>query len=112
MADNVPPTAPTSTPYWRRTVQPGYGERVTDPAQIAELLGVLEAIPRDELPNGLARIFLGNAIRDGYVDNLYRPLGHSTHVIAWAVVEPHEDPRVSIEDWLRLCEPSQAGGAS
>jgi hypothetical protein len=71
-----------------------------DPTHIRELLATLAAIPRDELPDGDDRKCLAQLIRYGFVDNLYTPMGHTHHNIAWAFRLASADPRERIADWL------------
>lgn len=73
---------------------------IPNPALVAELLQVLETVPRDELPDGPDRNALASAIRLGEVDNLYRPFGADYHNITWANACAEEDPRQRISDWL------------
>lgn len=69
-------------------------------AEIEQLLATLEAIPREELPDGGDRRWLAKLIRYGLVDNLYRPFGANYHNIAWVHLDPRRDPRERISVWL------------
>lgn len=77
------------------------GAQRSDEREKSALLATLEAIPRDELPDGLARDTLAYAITIGYVDNLYRPLGHDYWNLNWAHAAPSEDPRERVADWAQ-----------
>lgn len=99
------PTDDGSTPQPPKTVPvftPGSLAERRSAAEIEQLLATLEAIPREELPDGGERRILAIAIRAGDVDNLYRPLGADYHNIAWANVAPQQDPRQRVSRWVAL----------
>ena len=76
--------------------------RVASTSPEAELLAVLDTIPRAALPDGPARDLLVRYCRAGAVDNLYRPFGADYWLIAWATFPPERDPRQRLDDWLAL----------
>lgn len=76
-----------------------------DAYEVVRVLAELDAVPRDELPDGGARNALAEAIRAGAVSDIYRQTRTSHHLIelAWVAVEP----RRRVSDWVRAWELSQ-----
>lgn len=95
MADYPTPTPGASTP---NPHTPAHAS--PDPIHVGDLLATLAAISRDELPDGPDRNALAMLIRYGLVDNLYTPMGHAHHTIAWAHRPASVDPRETIAEWL------------
>lgn len=99
------PTDDGSTPQPPKTVPVLTPRSLADrksAAEIEQLLATLEAIPREELPEGSDRRALAMLIRYGLVDNLYKPFGADYHNIAWASMSPQSDPRQRVSDWLAV----------
>lgn len=71
-----------------------------NPQEVAYVLAELDAVPRDELPDGGAREALAAAIRHGAVDGVYRPFGADYHNITLHFVEPWTEPRRRIAEWV------------
>ena len=85
--------------YPMTTPEPSTPQSELSP-EITYLLTALDAVPRDELPDGDARAHLVECIREGLIDNVYRPMGADYHNIAWATRQPWVDPRQRISDFL------------
>jgi hypothetical protein len=99
------------TPLSASTPNPASNSRPDQTtAHTRQLLMALAEVPRDELPNGPDREALAQLIRMGFVDNLYTPIGHAYHNIAWTHRPAWMDPRERISEWVAARRAWEASG--